>query len=307
MKVVKWVLGIVGGLLVLAVGAAWWLLSPEAPPETSEYRLDVAELRRLAASVPGPRPLRVNAQRVALAELPRAAVFAGEPFTPHVMVHQSFQIVFPDRWWIVDAAFGPEMHAEMGGEHPHDAEAWATVQRALAGAEVILVTHEHGDHIDGLALHPEPERLAPRLRWSAEQLANTERLDQVSMPAVLRELEPLRYDHTLALGPGVVLVKAAGHTPGSQIVYVALEDGRELLLVGDVAWHMDAIRNLHYRPRLVTEFFLGEDRRAVLHQYRALHDLARDHPEVQIVVSHDPAQRDRLLAEGRLGDRFWIP
>lgn len=99
-----------------------------------------------------------------------------------------------------------------------------------------------------------------------------------------------------------MLVPAAGHTPGSQLVYVRLADGTELLLLGDVAWHMDQLRQLHYRPRLVTDWFLGEDRGAVMAQWRTLHGWITAHPEVHLVVSHDADQRRELIASGILQD-----
>ena len=42
------------------------------------------------------------------------------------------------------------------------------------------------------------------------------------------------YDRLYAVAPGVVLVSAPGHSPGSQLVYVRLADYREVLLVGDL-------------------------------------------------------------------------
>jgi glyoxylase-like metal-dependent hydrolase (beta-lactamase superfamily II) len=297
-------LGVLAALLVAAGGAWLWLTAAEAPPERSEFPLDLAEIRRLAGSLPGPAPLRVNSELVAEATLPRAVIFAGASFAPQRMVHHAFQIVFPDRFLVVDTTFDRAMHAQMDGGLPYHDEGWQRVQAALGRADMIFVTHEHGDHLMGAARHEPPEELVGRLRLTREQLANTKRLDEVAMPAVLRDVDPLDYETYLAVAPGVVLIEAPGHTPGNQIVYVRTGAGRELLFIGDVAWHMDAIRNLHYRPRLVTDFFLGEDRRAVLHQFRALHDLARDHPEVQIVVSHDPEQREALLASGSLGARF---
>jgi len=294
-------------LVVLAVvaGAAWLRLTArEMPPDTSDWAFDLAEIRQLAGSLPGPAPLRVNAELVAEASLPRAGVFAGESFDPWPMVHQSFQIVFPDRFFIVDGGFSRAFHEKMGTDRPYHPQGWEDVQAALGRADAIFITHEHGDHLEGIARYPEPEALAHSLRLTSEQLANTERLDEVDLPAVLREGEPLRYGPYLAFAPGVVLVKAAGHTPGSQVVYVRLADGRELLLIGDVAWHMDAIRRLHYRPRLVTDWFLHEDRHAVLAQFRTLHDLDAEHPEVRIVVSHDTEEREALLDAGVLGRRF---
>jgi glyoxylase-like metal-dependent hydrolase (beta-lactamase superfamily II) len=291
-------------LVAAAVAAAWWLTAREAVPARSDFPLDLVALRRLADAEPGPKPLRVNAELVAESALPGAAVFAGESFAPHRKVHQVLQVVWADRFGVVDAAFGPAQHAEMGGEgHPYDEEAFARVQEALVRAEWVVVTHEHGDHIGGVARHPEPEALAERLRLTRAQRDSEERLDEVAFPERLRAVEPFDVEGARALAPGVVLVAAPGHTPGSQLVYVRLADGAELLFVGDVAWHGRALRELHYRPRFVT-LLLGEDRAAVLAQYRALHELMAAHPEVAVVVSHDAEQRAALLGAERLGERI---
>jgi glyoxylase-like metal-dependent hydrolase (beta-lactamase superfamily II) len=103
----------------------------------------------------------------------------------------------------------------------------------------------------------------------------------------------------VAVAPGVVLLAAPGHTPGSQIVYVRLSDGREALLLGDVAWNSGQIAELHYRPRLVTTM-LGENRAKVMAQLRTLHELAKTDPGVVQIVSHDKRQRAALLENGLL-------
>jgi len=290
-------------LAVVLLGAAgWWHLTrPEAPPERSDYVLDLDAVRAAAAAEGGERPQAVRSALLAEAALPRAAIFAGESFDPHPMVHQVFQIVFPDDGFgLVDAGFD-QAFFEQGMQGSFRPGVRERIQDALARAQWIVITHEHGDHLQGLAAFPSPEDLLGRLVLTRPQLGSDRWLDDVDFPAVLREqVEPVPGDRLHALAPGVVLIPAAGHTPGSQIVYVGLADGRELLLIGDVAWHMDQIRELHYRPRLVTDLYLGEDREAVLHQFRALHDLLEAQPAVTIVPSHDRQQRRALVASGLL-------
>lgn len=101
----------------------------------------------------------------------------------------------------------------------------------------------------------------------------------------------------LLVAPGVVLLRARGHREGSQIICVVLEGGEGMLLIGDVAWHLDQIRNEHYRPRLITDLILGEDREAVLHQMRALKDVMAG-GRVTVVSAHDGTDRGRFDRRG---------
>ena len=108
------------------------------------------------------------------------------------------------------------------------------------------------------------------------------------------------YDRYLPVAPGIVLLEAPGHTPGSQMVYVALESGREYLLIGDAAWHMDGVRSMAGKdvPWLI------EDTGAVMAQLTWLNGLARREPDLVIVASHDEDERLALIRKGALGDRF---
>lgn len=299
----KILLAILAVLLLAGAGAFRWLTAREPVPDQTAYAIDVDELRRLSGSLPGARPREVASALIAETTLPRGAVFAGESLRePHPMVHQVFEVQWADRApLLIDAGFPPELLEKMGGGSFH-APAWQQVLAAMGEAEQIVVTHEHFDHLGGVAAFEPAAPLAGRLRLTREQHANEAALDEARVPHALRRPEPLAYDRVLAVAPGVVLVKAPGHTPGTQLVYVRTEDERELLFVGDVAWHLDQIAKLHYRPRLVTDFFLGEDRKAVLDQLRALHDLLRSNPQVLVVVSHDRDQRERLLAQSLLRD-----
>ncbi len=297
-------LGIVAVLALAAAGLWRWLDGSEPVPEQTSYRIDLDELHRLAASLPGPKPRAIRSVLVADASLPRGALFAGEPFEPMHQVHQVFQLVWDDRFALIDTAFPPAAFERVGafgdGSGRYHAEGWEQVSRALPVADLIVVTHEHFDHLAGASTLP-PER-ASHLKLDAAQLANTKALDESEIPAALRSaLLPLPELEAQALAPGVVLLAAPGHTPGSQIVYVERADGRVALFLGDVAWHSDQIRQLRYRPRLVT-LMLGENRAQVLGELRALHDLGLAHPEVVQVVSHDAAQREALLADGLLAD-----
>jgi hypothetical protein len=75
-------------------------------PAETPYLIEVDALRKLAHSIPGDHPVRINYQQVAVGSLPRAGVFAGASFDPHPMTHGSYQLVYPDRFAMIDATMG---------------------------------------------------------------------------------------------------------------------------------------------------------------------------------------------------------
>src|SRR5690606_38980467 len=110
--------------------------------------------------------------------------------------------------------------------------------------------------------------------------------------------EPLVYEQYEVLAPGVAVIKSPGHSPGSQMVYVQLADGSEVLFIGDVAWKYRNILVQRERARLVTQFFLKEDRSAVFGQLKALKDLSEAEPEISIIPGHDGEIVGNLVEAG---------
>jgi glyoxylase-like metal-dependent hydrolase (beta-lactamase superfamily II) len=175
----------------------------------------------------------------------------------------------------------------------------------MSTAAQIVITHEHMDHIGGLTTHGDLKAVLSKARLTREQLAQPERSLPAKFPDhALDGYQPLVYDHYQAIAPGVVLIKAPGHSPGSQIVYVQTANGAELLLIGDVAWHYRNIELQRERARLMTMLFLKEDRAAVFGQLAALKRLHEAQPAVHIVPGHDGPVIDSLVAAGILKRGF---
>jgi len=223
-------------LFALIGGAFRYLLSPPAIPQHSNFELDLQELRGLATVHSGSLPERVNVAIVAESSNPAAGVLGGVRFDQSVFVWTSFQVVGPDRSIVIDAPPNEAFHGEGRSSDPFFAESYNAVQEAMLDAELILVTHEHPDHIGGIANPDSLGRVAGRLLLTTRQAANGAAMQPFAFPPeVVPSLNVLDYEQYHPLAPGVVLARAPGHTPGSQIVYVQIENGVELFLVGDIA------------------------------------------------------------------------
>jgi hypothetical protein len=105
----------------------------------------------------------------------------------------------------------------------------------------------------------------------------------------------------------VVLIEAAGHSPGSQMIYIRLQTGagttQEYLLVGDVVWNSLSLQRETGRAWLAS-LSLNEPRDVHANQVRALINLQKAEPALHMVISHDGAQIEAEIKEGLLGGTF---
>lgn len=303
----RWTRRLLTTVLVLAVLLlpAWWLLVRHSPaPGAQTYALDLPTLRLLADALPGAKPVEVRYEHVADFEFAEAMVVAGDPWKKTLLPVYAYQVVFPDRTLMIDGALDRASAAPRSLVPMYDETAYGRVVAALERAALIVVTHEHVDHIGGIVTHPRLRDLRPALRLTETQLAHAELMKPAVFPdGVMTGYRGLRYEGAMPLAPGVVLLRAPGHTPGSQMVYVQRADGRELLFIGDVAWHQRSIDLQRERPLFMT-LIIGEDRSAVLAQFAALRQLAAQAPALRIVPGHDGPVVQALTAAGELTAGF---
>ncbi|MFT3922300.1 MAG: MBL fold metallo-hydrolase [Myxococcales bacterium] len=298
MRLKRWLIGLaVFSAFLLA--AKVLLLDTAADPD-APFVIDLKALHQAATQGGGPLPTSIEVEKIADFAFPRTMVVAGDGFKMHPMVLLAHRVMWPDHSLIIDTAFSPKDGEDMPGSK-FDESAYARLQKAMLKTQSIVFTHEHPDHVGGVASAPNFPAIVGHVIMTREQF-NGPKLDREKFaPGTLEQLKLLDYSGLHAVAPGVVLQKAPGHTPGTQLIYVELADGKRYLFVGDIAWTEDNIRLERGRPGLAGTPLMKEDRAAVAAELQALNALPKD---VHVVVAHDATALERDLKAGLFKQGF---
>jgi glyoxylase-like metal-dependent hydrolase (beta-lactamase superfamily II) len=267
-------------------------------PEATSYVIDMDKIRGIAIAPASDLPRYVTVTKIAENIVPAGALVAGDGWSDAVMSRYSFQIVYPGGHVVIETGMTQEQ-STFFDRGTYYAEALEPMMKAIETADLIISTHEHLDHIGALAVHPKLRAFAGKALVTREQLEWAEVLHGVVFPEWFKaEYVPLDFDNYYRAAPGLVLIKAAGHTPGSLMAFVSFADGGEALFVGDIIFTMANITRETARPKFMSDFIVKEDRPTVLDQVRALVDLHEREPNLNFVVSHDGAQIEKYLLDG---------
>jgi len=309
---VKRILLVMGGLALLAgvglafgVGWAHIAIRRERAPLPSVVAV-------LATAAGDDRPIAISWINTASQTMPRSAVLDSRrdinPGPPHVLSHPAFVFEWSDgRLLLVDTgmdragavAFGKPIERLVGAQPIEPlsslAERLGPLRERVAG---LVFTHLHVDHVEGVGAlcagipHPVPVFMTEAQRersnystrpgrWLLERAA-------CAKPVTL-EGGPL---FALPGFPGVLVIAAGGHTPGSQIVIAHVRQGEKLrtyALTGDIVNNIDGINHDIPKPFFYSLVVVPEDGERLAELRGFLREL-RDRAGIVLLVSHDQAE-----------------
>jgi glyoxylase-like metal-dependent hydrolase (beta-lactamase superfamily II) len=265
---------------------------------------ELVTARGLVHAVPGDLPTSIGYLIIVDDSNPLSDAVENAPKTIVKSPDPVFQVRYPHGWLMVDAAMDRALATAPGSTGKFLDDAYTRMVAALRGAGLIVITHEHGDHIGTVAHSSVADELAPKTILTRQQMESLLHRPKVTFTPFdstkANRYIVIDYDRELPIAPGVVLIKAPGHTPGAQVVYVKLASGREVILSGDVAWHRLGIETGKEKPDSTSKQ-MAEDRTAIAGELAWLHQA--EQAGVSVVVSHDGEQlktfaRQGILTEG---------
>jgi glyoxylase-like metal-dependent hydrolase (beta-lactamase superfamily II) len=274
-------------ILIVLIGAPYyWLLLDNRPGDARAKPVTISQLRGLAASMPGQAPSEVRLEMVAWRRLPGTLMAAGSGLKRQRIAIMAWQLPVPGgKPVVIDSGITKALSDEMGLE-AFLPEVQARIDAALDGAGLVLITHEHPDHLGALAAR------------GGAALSQAARLNAGQLPsAPLAATFPWRGGAGLtariapggpqAVAPGVVVIPAPSHTPGSQMIFVRLANGREYLFAGDIASLDFNWRDLRARSRLIGDYVAPEQRGEVYSWLKTIRALKAAAPKLVVVPGHD--------------------
>lgn len=160
----------------------------------------------------------------------------------------------PDGPVVVDTGYHPDYVASEWAQGKHFIEPPTLLAELGVKADeikTVIVTHFHQDHFTGFDYFPNSRFVIQRaeLEFWTGPLMRHEVFDKQIRPRVRPALDRLRQegrieliDGDFELYPGLELLKAGGHTPGSQMVALQTVAGTAVLC-GDIAYTYKNIRD----------------------------------------------------------------
>jgi glyoxylase-like metal-dependent hydrolase (beta-lactamase superfamily II) len=253
-------------------------------------------------------PVRLAWINTASQPVPRAGVLEAsldpEPEAPYLLSHPAFVLEWGDgRILLVDLGMRREAALEFGvpaewlGAEPIRplGSVGERLGPALERVRAVGFTHLHPDHTEGIASLCARREASLRVVWAPLQATRGNWTtwpgrDHVRSAACAKtsrlEGGPL-YD--VPGFPGLHVIEAAGHTPGSQIFVAHVRSAQGIqtwVMAGDVANHIEGVRRNIPKPWLYRLMVVPESETRLGRLRTLLAELEREHG-ARLLLSHD--------------------
>lgn len=275
-------------LIFLVAVPYYWLLIDAGPTAAPPLAIDIAQLRAEAGRLKGPRPEALEYATIATETLPGTLLVAGSGLKADETAIIVWHVIAPGGDTVIDAGLtGDQVMA--GGFTNYRAAQQATVVGWLRSARQVLFTSEKIEHIGGLVADmPKASDISAKVLANAAQIGAIAQLQPATAsmlaPPVAALSGPPGY---AAVAPGISAMRSPGHMPGSQMIYVQLQDGREFLLTGDTAPMRRNVVLMRPRSRYAAEWIGSEDRAATTGWLKGLAQLQAREPRLTLLYGQD--------------------
>ncbi|GGF85257.1 MBL fold metallo-hydrolase [Azorhizobium oxalatiphilum] len=222
-------------------------MPPLRPLPPAAYRYTVSSVPVTAVpdgarSFPLPAGFVVNQPHEAVKAALREAFLPDDTLT---LYFNPLLLEIAGKRVLIDTGYGPQAeHASFGRLH-HTLE---SVGIAAATIDTVVISHFHGDHINGLlaadgsAAFPNAHVLVPEPEWAfwmdegaASRAADPLKAAFANVRRVFGALgrEPARYGWDKEIVPGLTAIGTPGHTPG-HTSFLLESDGQKLFIQSDL-------------------------------------------------------------------------
>ena len=281
-------------LLLVLIGVLglpfYWLLVGNPGRHVAPHELHMAELRHLAGELPGAAPASIEVEEVGWKDVVSNLYAAGSGIKARRFSVLAYHLTVPGQGGVTIDSGTSAMLGQAIGLTTYVPAAQERVNAWMSGAELLLATNERPAHLGGLAalgLQPGSARAMARARLDGAQVPRETVDDGLPWPSTLVLRPAIIGSAPVAVAPGIVAIPTGTPTPGTQMIYVRLANGREYIFAGDVAPFAVNATELRVPARLLEHRDAERARRETMRWLVTLRSLTREAPALKVVPAHD--------------------
>ena len=267
------------------------------------FNPDLNLIRKLSNTIAGELPTALNIIRIADTTRPANIVVRGESKDRDIKLERTaYQLEYTNGTIMLDSGMDEATHHHFG-KGGNFYPSYAQLQAALKKANLIVLSHYHGDHVAGVVCSPHFDDIAHKV-WLSQKDRRPNGRSKPHKPTLNISQEQVNrfiicdYERYMPIAPGLVAIKAPGHSLDSTMFYVRLKSGQEFLHSVDTGWSMENI----IKSSMKNAPWIKENEKQIMAQFAWLTKLMTNELGMIVLCAHDTRQYTELRKMGVLGD-----